>query len=129
MPKELRVQMAQVGSKHYYIFEPVTLKRSIWDNLMSEHTDVVVPVYFYVYQNEVFAKCINPKIQNPSRHHRKGLSLFILANLSYHSSRLHSINIKDFKLTYVEMKLEDGSLFSEACNDQLIGRDFPFHSQ
>ena len=121
---DLRVQMVCVEGKDYYIFEPANLKSSVWDALHGEQTDVVIPVYFYWFQNEIYAKCINPKIQGQSRHNPKGLSLFIPGNLSYQSSRLLSIKTKNFRYNYLETKLEDGMLLSESCNHQIIGQYF-----
>ena len=117
-----KIQMAQVGSKHYYIFEPTTLKRRVWDHVLGKHTKVLIPVFFYMYNDELYAKCINPKIQWQTRFNPKGFSMFIPGNISYHSSKLISISIKEFQFNYLQMKLDDGSPYSQGCNNQLIGK-------
>jgi len=127
LPKELRVQMAQVGSKHYYIFEPTTLKRRVWDHVLGQHTKVLIPVFFYMYNDELYAKCINSKIQSQTSFNPNRFSLFIPKNISYQSSKLISINTKEFHMSYLDMKLEDGSPYSLGCRNQLIGMSHSLH--
>ncbi|POV94399.1 hypothetical protein PSHT_16241 [Puccinia striiformis] len=48
-----RVQMVPSEGKHFYIYEPVGLK--------DPRAPIVVPIFFYKYQNTLFSKCIKPK--------------------------------------------------------------------
>lgn len=123
LPFDVRVQMIRQGKKDFYLFEPTTLKSPVWDHALEFFTRVVIPIFFYMSQNEIYAKCINPKIQ-PHRTHPNHFSIFFPSDLSYNSSSLMSINTQEFGINYLEMKLNDGLSYSDACNHEIIGKSF-----
>ena len=124
---EYRVQMICVGSTDYYIMEPTTLKQPVWDHTLGKFTQVVIPLFFYVTHNEIYAKCINPKIQ-PHSSLPNRFSIFFPSDLTYHSSCLISINTKEFGLNYLNMRMNDGSWYSEGCNHEIIGEFLNFRT-
>jgi hypothetical protein len=50
-PADIWVQMVEVHSKHFYIFEPIEL----------DDRKIVIPVYFYTFKGELYSKCVKPK--------------------------------------------------------------------
>ena len=121
LPPDFRVQMIRVGMQDFYIFEPTTLKSPVWDHALGNFTRVVIPIFFYMINDETYAKCINPKIQ-PNRSNPNRFAIFLPSDISYHSSSLISINTKEFAINFVGMRMTDGTSYAEACNHEIIGQ-------
>jgi hypothetical protein len=74
LPEDLRVQMVAIQSKHFYLFEPIELL----DKTM------VVPVYFYSFQGNLFSKCVRPKTRvSRDKDNKKTNHMIIPDNLSW----------------------------------------------
>ena len=112
--RKYRVQMASVLGKHFYIYEPVQLRR--------HNGPIVIPIFFYKYQGTIYAKCVHPQIVNVARvgSDIKNV-LTIPANIDFYSPVLEAVNISDFDLTYLELKMSDGTLFTESCGGYIVG--------
>jgi hypothetical protein len=113
--------MVQIGGKHFYIFEPTTLKNTVFDPAKRDYTDVVIPIYLFIYKDEIYAKCIVPKFQGTNQFWPNGFNIYIPSDIPYCSSNLISVKTSEFWLTYPEMRLFDGSKYSQACNHKIFG--------
>ena len=108
---ELIVQMVCNPGKHFDIFEP--------KGLISG--EVVVPVFFYKFQEKIYAKCAVSEYQQ--RVLRDSFYIIILANLIFDSDLLN-VYFNDFQETFEEIMFDDGLLFVDACDNTLIGEEF-----
>ena len=115
--------MVEVDGKHFYIFEPTTLKTQIFHPVTAQYYKVVIPIYFFVFENEIYAKCVAPKAR-PNQNVANGFSLFIPADIPYTSPHSFSIKTSTFGLKYEEMIMSDGSKYSHACNNEIFGQLF-----
>jgi hypothetical protein len=111
-----RVQMVAYGSKHYYIYEPVTLKGPM--------QDIVIPVFFYMSNNTLYAKCITPKFfplppLQPGE--KSGLAVLIPEDIIFNSINLNAIPVSQFDLTCMEMFTADGMYFLDHIRNHLVG--------
>ncbi|EFP82230.1 uncharacterized protein PGTG_07627 [Puccinia graminis f. sp. tritici CRL 75-36-700-3] len=115
LSRETRVQMVEKANKHYYIFEPVTLK--------GPAQDIVIPIYFFKIKNSLYAKCIVPKLKDfPTTELKNGqpqIQLMIPQNIDYNSSNLFDIPVERFDLICSEMKWGDGTPFMDKIRHQL----------
>ena len=108
IPREYRVQMVAINSKHFYIYEPTQLFSG----------EVVVPIFFYKSNNVMYAKCIYPEfLDKPDSN---GIYVTIPSKLNF--STLMTINTCDFDLIYSEIKMENGQYLSKLCGDMLFGK-------
>jgi hypothetical protein len=116
--RETRVQMVASRSKHYYIFEPVTL--------VGPEQKIMIPIFFFKLNNELYAKCIVPKMKNfPTtelRNNHPQIQLMIPQFLYYESTQLINIPVKMFDLMCSEMKWGDGTPFLDKIRRQLVGK-------
>lgn len=96
LPKDLRVQMVELGSQHYYVHEPVQI----------DDGDVVVPVFFYQHRSVVMAKCLPLKIVGI----QNGYRLEIAEEEDFRSNIYRSIEVSCFVRTWPNIVLGDGPL-------------------
>ncbi|PLW22410.1 hypothetical protein PCASD_13465 [Puccinia coronata f. sp. avenae] len=108
LPPDLRVQMVDCSNKHWYIFEPVELK--------SRH--IVVPLYFFMEDNKLMARCVKADIQIQSEATRK-IKISIPSNMAFASTDLKSVDVRDFSLTYSEIRLNQYGSLAQACSYKL----------
>jgi hypothetical protein len=109
LPPDLRVQMLQINHKHYYIFEPAVLRSG----------QMVVPIFFYRDNSEMYAKCAIPQVDY-TRSLPK-LSVTIPPDLTFDSASLVAVNAAELELTYPEIQVEENGLLSELCANKIIG--------
>ncbi|EFP83410.2 uncharacterized protein PGTG_08596 [Puccinia graminis f. sp. tritici CRL 75-36-700-3] len=102
----LRVPMAEANHKHWYIFEPVQLH--------SRH--VVVPIFFFMENNKILARCVKADI---SQQGPKKIKITIPSNLDFNSSKLRNVHLQDFALTYDEIHIGSSGKLAEACSNEL----------
>jgi hypothetical protein len=113
--------MVEIGHKHFYIFEPVTLKSRIRDPSSGAYDNVVVPVYFFIWNKEIYAKCIFPRFKSNTEKHPNGFSIHIPANISFNSQHLVTIKASEFHLMGSEMTIAGGLKYLDACGHKIIG--------
>jgi hypothetical protein len=116
------VQMVPKGGKHYYIFEPVTLRDGM----------IVVPIFFYMHETGLRLKFAIPKFlrasnqtQSTSIHQNQPtieFDLYIRSKIAYKSSDLLDIPVDDFDKIYSEIRCHDGSLMMEKCGHVIKGK-------
>jgi hypothetical protein len=106
-----RVQMAVSNDKHFYIFEPTQLKSG----------KVVVPVYFYKMNKQIYAKCTKPFI-SPTSHDAKVLKMEFEGGLEFTSERLQTIKVSEFKNIYSEIIWGNFGKLAEACKSLIWGK-------
>jgi hypothetical protein len=107
---DFRVQMVSFGSKHFYIYEPVTLRGK--DQL------VLVPAFFYEEKNILCAKCIRPKYAKMTN----GMAIYVPKNIDFNHPDLMTVQVADFDLIYSEIVTVDGTPLVERCGHQIFGR-------
>jgi hypothetical protein len=107
-----RAPMVRCTSGDYYIYEPVQL----------EDKRIVVPLFFYSMEGELWAKCITP-VWTPES---DGLKIrgTISSNLQFNSNQLEIIGISRFSCPYLEIVGENNVHLSEQCQDVLYGMSF-----
>ena len=114
LSEDLRVQMAPHGRKHYYIFEPVTLK--------TPDQAIVIPIFFYHYNNQLYSKCIKPKyFPVKSQNHVNEFVLSIPTSIKFMSKDLLDIPVENFDLLYHQIKTINGDNFMDLCRHQIVG--------
>jgi hypothetical protein len=106
----LRVQMANCHNKHWYIFEPVELK--------SRH--IVVPLFFFMEDSVIKARCVKADIQVQSGAGNK-IQISIPANMAFSSTDLRSVDVRDFSLNYLEININQIGNLAQACSYELLG--------
>ena len=114
LSRETRVQMVPWNGKHYYIFEPVTLRRP--------DQPIVIPIFFYQIDNELYSKCIKPKFSaSPSKIRPNGCLLSVPSNIEFNSEELMEILVSNFDLLYTEIKTIKGHDFKDLCGNHMVG--------
>lgn len=93
--------MTQLGSKHFYIYEPVQLLEG----------DVVVPVFFFQHNQIMKAKCL--KLHTRDEREGVELRMEIEEELEFDSEEYLTIDVADFVHVYKEIKLQDGRFLSD----------------
>ncbi|CAH7670278.1 hypothetical protein PPACK8108_LOCUS4994 [Phakopsora pachyrhizi] len=113
-PRDLRVQMINVGDKSYYIYEPAQLKDG----------NVVVPIYFYIKGGIMFAKVckLNVFVLSSSE-----VQISIFGDLDFYASDLKEIMAQDFLKPYIEIKAHDGRLLADKCRNILLENSEEIH--
>jgi hypothetical protein len=116
LSRESRVQMVAVGAKHYYIYEPVSLKR--------HNPQLVIPIFFYQQQGLIYAKCVIPKIvyKHPTPAGLVDFAVTIPHGLEYQSHLLMEIPVSEFDLACSELSAPDGSSFLDQCRHTIVGQ-------
>jgi hypothetical protein len=102
LPREMRTQMCINNQQHFYIFEP----------LETFQNQILVPIFLYTFQSTIYAKCIQPQIQQIDQ---SKVQLFIPSNLSYNSPELFIIPITLFQNEYSKIKFRSNQLLSLVC--------------
>jgi hypothetical protein len=90
LPSRLRPQMCVNNTKHYYIFKPVQTSLNV----------LVVPIFFYILNSELCAKCIRPTIKDP-------FQIIIPGSIHFSDPRLIVIPVKQFSQEYTTIKLNN----------------------
>ena len=106
-----RAPMCEVNGKHFYLFEPVQLQSAV----------VVIPFFFYCYQYQLTAKCLQIKRDHIS-HISNLIKIVIPGNLTFHDSRLSAIPVKDFEFDYSEILMENRRHLIDACGGVIYGK-------
>ncbi|KAA1082985.1 hypothetical protein PGT21_022018 [Puccinia graminis f. sp. tritici] len=117
--REYRVQMVPAGGKHYYIYEPVTLRNG----------RIVVPIYFYKHETGLRSKCVIPKFSKATNHNNSASSqqsqasiefdFYIRSNIQYDSPDVLDIEVSQFDKIYSEIVRPDGYLMMAKCGWQI----------
>ena len=115
LSREYRVQMVSVLGKHFYIYEPVQLR--------GANHSIVIPIFFYYHQDQIYAKCVHPQIVKLDENISSKVSnvITIPANIDFYSPLLDDIPVSDFELPYFEINLADGSKFIDTCGGYIVG--------
>ncbi|KAH9813011.1 hypothetical protein DFH28DRAFT_1128957 [Melampsora americana] len=107
-PPHLRVQMVEMRSNHYYIYEPVQLIQG----------QLVVPMFFYRQGNDIMANCV-PAVVEPDGLFHSSFNIFMEEEHAFDSPKFFCINVKTFWRTFNNVKLEDGLHLSNACGNHM----------
>ncbi|KNZ52098.1 hypothetical protein VP01_3699g1 [Puccinia sorghi] len=114
--REYRVQMVSVMGKHFYIYEPVQLRRA--------NHPIVVPIFFYSHQDTIiYAKCVHPQIIKVDSKHSQTSNNQIPAHLDYHSSMVEDALVSDFGWSYSDVILPDGFKFIDSFGGHIAEMD------
>ncbi|KAI9625462.1 hypothetical protein H4Q26_016260 [Puccinia striiformis f. sp. tritici PST-130] len=109
-----RVQMVPSEGKHFYIYEPVSLK--------DPRAPIVVPIFFYKYQNTLFSKYIKPKgglrANAPAGSHQ--FDLHLPSMIPWFHPDLIEIPVDQFQKTYSELTTYYGDSYVELCGNRFI---------
>jgi hypothetical protein len=101
MPPDVRTQMCVNNTNHFYIFEPV----------QTQSEGVVVPIFFYIVNEELCAKCFRPTYKAPSR-------FIIPGSIGFSHPYLVIINVKQFLQEYSKIKI-NGQLLLIICENKI----------
>lgn len=115
-----RVQMVASEGKHYYIFEPVGLK--------NPNAPIMVPIFFYKYQETLYSKCMKPKTGVPKDlpYGSREFELYLPGAINWHHRDLVDIPVSEFKLTYSELRTYYGESYVKRCGNRIIGKNTNF---
>ena len=102
--------MCDVNGKHFYIFEPVQL----------DSAEVVVPIFFYQYKLELYAKCLKLNCSHVDQSAQL-TKITIPGSLSFDDPQLTSVPVIHFEFDYSEIQLGNGSLLIQACAGIIYG--------
>ncbi|KNZ48692.1 hypothetical protein VP01_547g1, partial [Puccinia sorghi] len=102
-----------VNGKHFYIFEPVQLITS----------DVVIPIFFYMFKSELTAKCLKINPSNLFFRVSDHIKITIPAKLHFHDKQLTSIPVTNFDLDYSKTQMSNQVLWTEACDGSFYESD------
>ncbi|POW03734.1 hypothetical protein PSTT_10890 [Puccinia striiformis] len=115
-----RVQMVPSEGKHFYIYEPVGLK--------DPQAPIVVPIFFYKYQDTLFLKCIKPKagLRANAPAGSRQFDLHLPSIIPWFHSDLIEIPVDQFQKTYSELTTYYGDSYVElSCGSGLQRVDIP----
>ncbi|POW08122.1 hypothetical protein PSTT_07747 [Puccinia striiformis] len=109
-----RVQMVPSEGKHFYIYEPVGLK--------DPRAPIVVPIFFYKYQNTLFSKCIKPKggLRANAPAGSRQFDLHLPSMIPWFHPDLIEIPVDQFQKTYSELTTYYGDSYVELCGNRFI---------
>ncbi|KAA1097528.1 hypothetical protein PGT21_010248 [Puccinia graminis f. sp. tritici] len=117
MSRAIRPQMCEAHGKHFYIYEPVQLRSHV----------VVVPVYLFMYQSVLHARCweiLDDHITSTETSVEGNLSTVLNIrmplDLDFDDARLRSIPVHQFDVEYSGIRWEDGRLLVEACAGKIF---------
>ncbi|EFP81051.1 uncharacterized protein PGTG_07303 [Puccinia graminis f. sp. tritici CRL 75-36-700-3] len=108
---DLRVQMVESNTKHFYLFEPVQL----------ESYKIVIPIFFYTENGALFTKCYKPTIKTNPDH--SAVEIHLATNpteIPYDDITLQTLSVKKLSVIYQDIKLKNGLKLSECCGNNLI---------
>lgn len=111
---DLRVQMFDIGSTHFYIYEPVQLSSQ----------KVVVPIYLYHVNNVKMAKCLPLSLALSSVAGKYCMK--VPNEPAFDSPSLLEVLASDFWRTYDQIILQDGRLLN-SCSEPFFGREYISH--
>jgi len=109
---DLRVQMVEANSKHFYIYEP----------LQTKSLELLIPIFFYQEGQKIYSKCLHPVIK--SNNYYSKIQINIPANILYNDETLHILPVDEFSLTYSEILTKNGKLLLECCGENLTGMKY-----
>jgi hypothetical protein len=109
LPSDMRVQMVSVNGKHFYIYEPTQL----FDGMM------VIPIFFYFADGELYSKCIRPQLGGEVKH--DNAVLVVPHWLPYSSAHLMTVKCSEFHLIYSEIS-RHGIPVTQVYNSTIWGR-------
>ncbi|PLW22365.1 hypothetical protein PCASD_15908 [Puccinia coronata f. sp. avenae] len=105
---DLRVQMVKSkNKKHFYNLEPVKMKNG----------KITVPVFFYIHQNEYFAKCYTPVYK--SNQPNSKIQIGIPKNLLFNDEAMTVFPVDNMELTYDKIRMVNGMKLSECCRGNI----------
>ncbi|KAI7966088.1 hypothetical protein MJO29_001836 [Puccinia striiformis f. sp. tritici] len=109
-----RVQMVPSEGKHFYIYEPVGLK--------DPRAPIVVPIFFYKYQNTLLSKCIKPKggLRANAPAGSCQFDLLLPSIIPWFHPDLIEIPVDQFQKTYSELTTYYGDSYVELCGNRFI---------
>ncbi|POW05701.1 hypothetical protein PSTT_09466 [Puccinia striiformis] len=99
-----RAQMCEVEDEHYYLFEPVELDSGL----------LVVPIFFYSQDTQIFSKCIVPEIKGFMKDNKAVTKIKIPQDIKFDNPDLYNINTNQFKKNYFKINM-NGNKLSEEC--------------
>ncbi|KAI9605646.1 hypothetical protein H4Q26_004011 [Puccinia striiformis f. sp. tritici PST-130] len=82
-----RAQMCEVEDEHYYLFEPVEVDSGL----------LVVPIFFYSQDTQIFSKCIVPEIKGFMKDNKVVTKIKIPQDIKFDNPDLYTINTNQFK--------------------------------
>ncbi|KAA1123898.1 hypothetical protein PGTUg99_028932 [Puccinia graminis f. sp. tritici] len=90
---------------------------------------IVVPIFFYKYNNEVFSKCIRPKFETLRSDDAcpGDFVLYIPNNIKFTDAYLIDVPVSEFGLLSSEIKTSRGEAFMDKCRHHIhsFGRGEP----
>ncbi|POW19850.1 hypothetical protein PSHT_04232 [Puccinia striiformis] len=107
-----RAQMCEVEDEHYYLFEPVELDSGL----------LVVPIFFYSQDTQIFSKCIVPEIKGFMKDNKAVTKIKIPQDIKFDNLDLYNINTNQFKKNYFKINM-NGNKLSEECGNALYEHD------
>ncbi|POW16756.1 hypothetical protein PSHT_06667 [Puccinia striiformis] len=99
-----RAPMCQVSGQDWYLFEPV----------QTNTDDVVIPLFFYEDEKEMFAKCVTPEYHTNEACSQ--LRMTIPSGLSFQSQELQTLSVSNFDFDYTAISGANGSLLKLSPN-------------
>ncbi|POV99423.1 hypothetical protein PSTT_13787 [Puccinia striiformis] len=99
-----RAPMCQVSGQDWYLFEPV----------QTNTNDVVIPLFFYEDEKEMFAKCVTPEYHTNEACSQ--LRMTIPSGLSFQSQELQTLSVSNFDFDYTAISGANGSLLKLSPN-------------
>lgn len=107
LPKDLRVQMVQLGSSHFYIYEPVQL----------DSKKVVVPIFFYLDKGIVMSKCL--KLQMKTTGNPVPFQMLIAEEEEFSSNIYITVEVSKFMNTFSQIRLSDGKMLADVVDHKV----------
>ncbi|KAI7965365.1 hypothetical protein MJO29_003463 [Puccinia striiformis f. sp. tritici] len=107
-----RAQMCEVDEEHYYLFEPVELASGL----------LVVPIFFYSQESEIYSKCIAPQIKGFMKDNKLVTKIKIPQDIKFDHPDLYTIHTSQFKKNYAKIQF-NGYKLAEECADALYEHD------
>ncbi|KAH9818447.1 hypothetical protein DFH28DRAFT_1152318 [Melampsora americana] len=111
LDKDLRVQMVNAPRGHFYLFEPVELNSG----------KLVIPVFFYQQDNQIFAKCTPARLVYQSGEASNGPQIRVQfrSTSDFNSESLASINVTYFSKVFEDIEVCNDILLKDNCGDEM----------
>jgi hypothetical protein len=108
--------MVPYGEKHLYIFEPVCL--------CGPSGDIVVPIFFYQWAKQIYAKCIKPKYipLNSGPPGARDFQMHIPGDIDFNYMGLINVPVSQFSLIYEEPKTFNGNPFMQKSSYHILSK-------
>jgi hypothetical protein len=107
---EHHAPMCDVNGTHFYIFEPVELSSN----------KIVIPIYFYSLDSQLYAKCFPPQFKQYFINKDKKIKMKIPQDIQFDDPNLSSINTSEFVKPYADIQIH-GKYLSNECSNTLYG--------